>query len=417
MTEEVEPVDRSQEPAYSYFDLARIPSFGKLWLGDIFSQSADRMAFVAITILAYGNGASALDLSLIIGAYFLPAVIVGIPGGIAADRFARRTTMVVAESARVAIALALALVGSGFWLIPTVLVFSSLTYLFYPSRQASIPCLVPERALMPANAAISANLILGFAIGPAIGGLIVTLSNPTWALVTAAGVMAVGVAIISTIRVEEVCRPVRIDGEGSSRVLREGLSALRGKAVLWQGLVMVGIVMFAVGGGAVALVVYGDEVLDMGKEGFSILLSALAMGTLVGAVFAGTLRPEAPRGILIVAGSAFAAWEFIGLSVVDDLMLAILVMVSIGISAAFVMVPISTLLQEQLGDHVMGTSFGVLSMGLTAPMIAGVVVAGPVIESAGVERLFAMLGVLLLAGSLVAFLWSELGVKRDRTPH
>ncbi|NIP35062.1 MAG: MFS transporter, partial [Thermoplasmata archaeon] len=71
-----------------------------------------------------------------------------------------------------------------------VLAFSSLTYLFYPSRQASIPCLVPEEALLPANAAISANLILGFAIGPAIGGVVAAMYGAELALMVAAVVMA-----------------------------------------------------------------------------------------------------------------------------------------------------------------------------------------------------------------------------------
>ncbi|NIP35063.1 MAG: hypothetical protein GWN18_09000, partial [Thermoplasmata archaeon] len=71
-------------------------------------QTADRMAFVAITILAYGASASSLDVSLMIGAYFLPAVIVSVPGGVVADKYARRTVMVVAEGVRVGIAVLMA---------------------------------------------------------------------------------------------------------------------------------------------------------------------------------------------------------------------------------------------------------------------------------------------------------------------
>ncbi|MCJ2540500.1 MAG: MFS transporter, partial [Candidatus Thermoplasmatota archaeon] len=120
-------VDDVEATDYSYGDVARIPSFRKLWLGDLASQTADRMAFVAITLLAYGESASSIDVSLIIGAYFLPAVLVSIPGGVIADRYARRTVMVAAESVRVLIALLMALLGAGLMLIGMVLVFSSLT--------------------------------------------------------------------------------------------------------------------------------------------------------------------------------------------------------------------------------------------------------------------------------------------------
>ena len=56
------------EDGYSYGDLARVPSFLKLWMGDLASQTSDRMAFVAITVMIYGLGGSSLDISLVMGA-------------------------------------------------------------------------------------------------------------------------------------------------------------------------------------------------------------------------------------------------------------------------------------------------------------------------------------------------------------
>ena len=366
------------------------------------------MAFVAITALAYGEGASALNLSAIIGAYFFPAIVLGIPGGITADRLARRSVMVSAETARVIIALVLALAGDGMWLIPTVLVFSSLTYLFYPSRQASIPHLVPQQALLPANAAISANLILGFAIGPAIGWLVVAMAGPGWALVTAAGVMAVGVAIIASIGDRSLRTPARDAGETARHILGEGISALRGRPMLWQGLVVVGFVMFAVGGGSVGLVIYGDVNLDLGNAGFSLLLSAIALGTLVGAVVIGGGSPGRRKGRLVVAATFLAGPVLFALSYADYPPMALALMFLVGVAAAMVLVPFTTMLQEQLGDHVMGTNFGVLSMVLTTPMVVGIVVAGPIIDMLDVLDLFRALAVTLLAVGAVALVASQL---------
>ncbi len=369
------------------------------------------MAFVAITLLAFPDGASPLGLSAIIGAYFVPAIVLGIPGGITADRLARRSVMVLAEAVRVVIALVLALAGEGVWLIPMVLVFSSLTYLFYPSRQASIPNLVPKQALLPANAAISANLILGFAIGPALGWLVVAFAGPGWALVIAAGVMAVGVAIIASIGERSIRTPARDEGETAKRILEEGISALRGRPMLWHGLVIVGFVMFAVGGGAVGLVIYGDVNLGMGEEGFSLLLSAIALGTLVGAVVIGQGSPRRHKGRLIVAATFLAGAGLFALSYTDYLPMALAVMFLVGVAASMVLVPFTTMLQEQLGDHVMGTNFGVLSMGLTTPMVVGIGVAGPIIDTLDVLDLFRALALTLVAvGGVTLFasqLWSE----------
>jgi MFS family permease len=382
---------------YTYGDVARIPAFRRLWLGDIASQTADRMAFVAITILAYGETESSLGVSLIIGAYFLPAIFVSIPGGVVADKYSRRTVMVVAEAIRVAIAVLMATLGVGLFLVGLVLAFSSLTYLFYPSRQASIPCLVPEGALMPANAAISANLILGFAVGPVIGGILASMYGAEWALLIAAVIMAVGVVIISSIREHSVCTPARDVSQGGWSSLSEGLGQVRKHPRLWQGFVLVTFVMLAVGAGSVGLVVYGDVDLDMGDEGFTILLAALALGTLIGAIVVGNIGHEFPKGRLLVSSALMAGFMLVLLSRVSEVHLAMAIMFMVGVAAAMVLVPFTTMLQERMGDTVMGTGFGMLSMGLTAPLLVGVAIAGPLIDARSVQDLFVVMGLALLA--------------------
>jgi MFS family permease len=389
--------DSAGTTQYTYGDVARIPAFRKLWLGDIASQTADRMAFVAITIMAYGETDSSLGVSLIIGAYFLPALFVSIPGGVVADRYARRTVMVAAEGVRVAMAILMAVMGVGLVLIGLVLVFSSLTYLFYPSRQASIPCLVPDGALMPANAAISANLILGFAVGPVVGRILAGIHGAENTLLIAAVVMACGVVIISSIGEAAVCTPARDGAQGGWSSLSEGLGQVREHHRLWQGFILVTFVMLAVGAGSVGLVVFGDVHLEMGEEGFSILLAALAMGTLAGAIALGRVGPEFPKGRFLVLAALLAGLMLVILSQVDVVYLALVIMFMVGIAAAMVLVPFTTMLQERMGDTVMGTGFGMLSMGLTAPLLVGVAIGGPFIDARGVLDLFVLMGFILVA--------------------
>ena len=394
--------------AFTYAQLARLPSFRRLWLGDLASQSSDRMAFVAITVLAYTESESALGLSLVIGAYFFPAVVLGIAGGIAADRFPRRTMMVAADGVRVAIALAMAALGEGMWLLPMVLAFSSLTQLFYPARQAAIPALVPARALLPANAAISVNLILGFAIGPAVGGLVVAYAGASAALVAAAVVMAVGVGLVASIPEAGIRAKAATPGASVGATLRDGLASVRGHTVLWQGLVLIMFVMFAVGGGAVGLVVLGDEELGLGDGGFSVLLSALGVGTLMGALVIGGGSPEAGKGRFVTIAPAMAGALLFFLPMSGSIWLSLAVMVMLGFACAMVLVPFTTMLQERMGDHVMGTSFGVLNMALTTPMVVGVAAAGPILDALGVRQLFALLSMPMLVVSVIWLAFSDL---------
>jgi hypothetical protein len=69
------------------------------------------------------------------------------------------------------------------------------------------------------------------------------------------------------------------------------------------------------------------------------------------------------------------------------------------------------MLQEDLGDTVMGTGFGLLSMGLTTPLLVGVALAGPLIDQRGVLEMFTYMGIMLIAVGVTAgmssMLWSE----------
>ena len=56
----------------------------------------------------------------------------------------------------------------------------------------------------------------------------------------------------------------------------------------------------------------------------------------------------------------------------------------------------------------MGTGFGMLSMGLTAPLLVGVAIAGPFIEARGVLDLFIFLGFVLLAVGIVSLATTRL---------
>jgi predicted MFS family arabinose efflux permease len=289
-----------------------------------------------------------------------------------------------------------------------VLAFSSLTYLFYPSRQASIPCLVPEGALMPANAAISANLIMGFALGPVVGGVVASMYGAEVSLMFAAVVMATGVVLIAMIREQTICTPARdVTTPGPSSVT-EGLGEIRSRVRLWQGLMLVMFVMLAVGAGAVGLVFLGDDVLGLGEDGFPILLSALAVGTLAGAIFIGSLGTTPFKGRFLIGATILAGAMMFTISGVDQLVPALVVMFLMGIAAAMVLVPFTTMLQEDLGDTVMGTGFGLLSMGLTTPILVGVAVAGPLIEARGVQDLFMVMGSLLGIVGLVTLVASNL---------
>ena len=184
-----------------------LPEFRKLWLGQVFSQLADKFYIVLMVFLiaqywvtatppadgALAEAAGALNLSiesraqlitlLATGIYVantIPAMLLGLVAGVWADRWRKREVMVASNAIRAGLALLIPLclidgphwlgLSWGYWgLLVITFLESVLTQFFAPAEQAAIPMLVPSHQLLAANSLYQATsmgaTIVGFALG------------------------------------------------------------------------------------------------------------------------------------------------------------------------------------------------------------------------------------------------------------
>ena len=228
-----------------------LPEFRKLWLGQIFSQLADKFYIVLMVFLiaqywagatppeggALVEAAGAFNLSiegraqwitlLATGIYVantIPAMVLGLVAGVWADRWRKREVMVASNGIRAGLALLTPLclldgphwlgLSWGYWALLVITFLESvLTQFFAPAEQAAIPMLVPTRQLLAANSLYQATsmaaTIVGFALGDPIlralkyGLGAIGIANGEFALLP----LCYGLAALSIawIRVEETC--------------------------------------------------------------------------------------------------------------------------------------------------------------------------------------------------------------------
>lgn len=109
------------------------------------------------------------------GFAFLPLAVMSPVGGLIADRVNKRNIMVVLDFFTAGLVLAFLLLSGRVSLVGLILVMLFLLYgisgAYQPSVQASIPLLVTEEAIMPANALINMISSLSGLLGPALGGI------------------------------------------------------------------------------------------------------------------------------------------------------------------------------------------------------------------------------------------------------
>lgn len=237
-------------PVRAYARLLRNRRYRLLWTGSAVSDIGDGASWIALAWTVYTLEGSAEDVALLFVLYTAPVALGGPLAGVALDRFDRRRLMIADNLARAGVFGAIPILyASGrlatWHLYAAAAVYGLLKLVPLAGVPSLIPDLVRDEELDAANAMETIGYSLGVIVGPALGGLALTvLAGP---YVLAADAASYAVFAWNLLRIGDVPRT-------AERTLRRGLRpALRlivGSRVLLVTTVMF---MFAnVGEGLVA---------------------------------------------------------------------------------------------------------------------------------------------------------------------
>ena len=146
-----------------------------LWLGNVVSQLGDWFNLIAAAELITRMSDSGVAISYLFLARFLPLFFFSPFAGVLADRFNRRTLMVVSDVLRAVVVLGFLLVGETgqVWLFYALTIAQfALSSLFTPARSAVVAMVVDRRELVTANALDSFTWSTMLALGAFLGGVV-----------------------------------------------------------------------------------------------------------------------------------------------------------------------------------------------------------------------------------------------------
>ena len=134
------------------FDALNSLPYRRFWLGSIASIGSTQLYFIGMAWLVFELSGSALDLGLLGAATAIPTIVSSLVGGILADRFNRRSILVVTTSLAAILLLLLTILdATGVVLVWHVLVLSGMLGLVqgfdFPARASIFPALIepPQR--------------------------------------------------------------------------------------------------------------------------------------------------------------------------------------------------------------------------------------------------------------------------------
>ncbi|HET6891243.1 MAG TPA: MFS transporter, partial [Pyrinomonadaceae bacterium] len=175
LVETSKPSFESQRPV-GYIELLRSNhDFRQLWLGQVISQTGDWFNTIALYTIILNLTGSGRDIGLLLVARFLPSFIFGPLSGVVADRFSRRSIMIISDLLRAVVVLGFLFVrrADQLWIIYVLTVLQlGLSTFFEPAKTAAIPSIVSDRELVAANAISAVTWSVMLTLGAAIGGVI-----------------------------------------------------------------------------------------------------------------------------------------------------------------------------------------------------------------------------------------------------
>jgi dTMP kinase len=417
-----------------------IKSFRRLWISLSLSSLGDWLGFLATTSLAsqltHSYSAHLYAVAGVLFVRLLPALFIGPIAGAWADKFNRRTTMIVTDIMRFGFLLSVPLFPHLWWLLVASFLIECASLFWIPAKEASIPNLVPRNQLESAN---QLNLVTTYGFGAVAAALFAALSfinrvlahnlsffrtNPV-NLALYIDALTFLVSALTIINLREISGPrpdAASDGESSEQV---GLvrSIAEGAKFLGTQRWLMGLVLGISGATAAGAAVIGLS------QRFAIVLHGgdAAYGTLFGAVFVGLASGMflGPRVIgtfsrrRIVGLGIFACGVTLSIeAIVPNLALAILTTVIMGFWAGLVWVVALTLVGSEVSDEIRGRTFAfiynlmrlvLLVMVVAAPGIAGLIgqhfvtVAGSHVRLDGITVVLFGSGLIAVALGLVCY--------------
>jgi predicted MFS family arabinose efflux permease len=394
--------------AVGYIQLLRSNhDFRNLFIGQLISQTGDWFNSVALFTLLLSLTGSGEAVGYILIIKLLPSFFAGPLAGVVADRFNRKTIMIVADIVRGFLVLGFLIVErpEQVWIVYALAALEVVVSTFFdPAKSAAVPNIVSREELISANALSAASWSVTLALGAALGGVVTDAFGRNTAFVIDSLTFFVSAAFIARVHIRSSSRRLLrtsplslLEATGVSDLI-EGARYLRANPrVLALLLVKSG---WGLGGGVLLLLtVYGKQIFPIGRDGAASigwLYAARGLGALIGPIIAGMISSGEPRMMRKAISVAFFVSTAFYLLFAHSPVLAVALICVIGAHSggSVQWVFSTTLLQMTVPDRFLGRVFALEMALLTLTMSVSTYVTGLGVDypGLGARRMATVLG-------------------------
>lgn len=333
----------------------------------------DWVGVIAIAGFAYDLGGNTA-VGAAMTARVLPGFIVGPVAGVLVDRWDRKRTMVVADVIRAGVIFSVPFVPNLWYLFLASAVLESLTLVWGPAKDASLPNFVPTHQLAHANSLaliavygpwpLASLVFAGLStLGVFLGDTVPVLEglqgqDEAMALWLDSLTFIFSAVMISTLVIRTSTRRAgRLDFGEAKRDLVEGLTFVRDHKQVRPWLIGIAFTFTAAGGVFSLGVGFTDQVLGAGDRGFSFIVGFLAVGMIVGLLSVAWMSRRVQKDVLFSAALLLLGVSLIALASMSSLNSALPIASALGFFGGVAYSTGYSLMHETTRDDLRGRTF------------------------------------------------------------
>ncbi|MGP3983162.1 MFS transporter [Streptomyces sp. KR80] len=362
------------------------------------SLLGDAMLPVALSVGVLDAGYGTAGVGYALGAWMAALALCMLFGGVLADRFTPRRMMVLADLLRLLIqgvmAVAFALGAPPLWGIVALQFISGMaTAMFQPGVASLVPQVAKD--VQRANGVLRMAESVAGVLGPALAGLLVSVSGASTVFAIYAATYAISAGCLFGLRLSTTEKSG--DGESFLRQLLGGWQEFRSRTWLW-GVISV-FLLYGCFVAGVSLPVGADLVVgDLGSTAYGIGMAAFGGGGVIGGALAIRVRRSRPLAVGSIGWALFALYPIVPALRPNVVLLAIGWGVA-GIGLAFWAVIWATTVQTQIPAELLNRVYAYDVAGSLLSMALGRSLAGPLASLTGQRPLMVLATVLGLCCS------------------
>ncbi|MEI8061459.1 MAG: MFS transporter [Candidatus Berkelbacteria bacterium] len=378
----------------SFLQILKKRDFSRIWTAQILSQIVSNMLNFALILHIYDLTGSLTTISLVLIASTVPSVIFGPFSGVITDRVRYKKVLIYTNILRFLVAILLIPAAHNtLAILEIIFLMSAISQFFAPAEMSSIPLIVDRSEIVAANSIYIATLYGSLIIGYGIAGPILGLIGSSWLFVLVAMaylISAISISSMSNFDMKETGQRLSLYNLASSissvwEQTKEGLSYIKNKENVRGPMIKLAIGWAMLGSFIVVMPGFAQHTVGISTKMAGVVLIAPAgIGMLVSSYLLNKYKNWIKGkvitsgfvicGITLLALASYGLYGWLHFAII----IAVLLMIILGMSAAFVYISTQSLLHLNSEVKMRGRVFGIsamminLALGLPALFIGGI---------------------------------------------